>query len=64
MVRAHLAELRTLATGYGIEDLRLASAGRLVGHVADDRDLFDAFAFQRGAQRLLGADVELFSAPL
>lgn len=60
-VRAHLAELRSLAAGHGIVDLRFASPGRLVGHVADDRDLFDVFAFQRGAQRLLGAKVELFS---
>lgn len=60
-VRARLRKLRTLAAEHGIADLRFASPGRLVGHVADDRDLFDVFAFQREAQRLLGADVELFS---
>jgi hypothetical protein len=31
---------------HGITDLAYASPGRLRGHVADDRDLFDVFEFQ------------------
>jgi hypothetical protein len=58
---AHREQVHDLAARYGITDLRFASAGRLIGHVAPDRDLFDVFAFQRAAQRLLHAEVELFS---
>lgn len=60
-VRAHIDEVRALAGRYGITDLRFASPGRLVGHVAADRDLFDVFGFQREAGALLGAGVEVFS---
>lgn len=60
-VQTRADEVRALAARHGITELRFASPGRLVGHVASDRDLFDVFAFQREAGQLLGADVELFS---
>jgi hypothetical protein len=34
---------------------------RLRGHVADDRDLFDMFEFQRAATSLLGAEINAYS---
>ena len=36
-------------------------ATRLRGHLADDRDLFDMFEFQRAAADLLGAEVTVYS---
>jgi hypothetical protein len=55
-VRSHGTELVKLAARHGITDLAFASPGRLRGHVADDRDLFDMFEFQRAATSLLGAE--------
>ncbi len=60
-VRARAFDLVSLAARHGITDLAFASPGRLRGHVADDRDLFDMFEFQRDASRLLGAEVALYS---
>jgi hypothetical protein len=60
-VRSHASQLVTLAARYGITGLAFASPGRLRGHLADDRDLFDMFEFQRAATDLLGADVTLYS---
>jgi hypothetical protein len=60
-VRAHAPELVGLAARHGITDLAFASPGRLRGHIADDRDLFDMFEFQRAAAGLLGAEVTLYS---
>jgi hypothetical protein len=40
-VRSHGAQLVDLAARHGITDLAFASPGRLRGHVADHRDLFD-----------------------
>jgi hypothetical protein len=60
-VRAHASELIELAAMHGITGLAFASPGRLRGHVAADRDLFDMFEFQRGATDLLGAEVVLYS---
>jgi hypothetical protein len=60
-VRSHAAELVKLAARYGITDLAFASPGRLRGHVADDRDLFDMFEFQRAATDLLGAEITVYS---
>ena len=60
-VRSHAAELVDLAARYGITGLAFASPGRLRGHVAGDRDLFDMFEFQRAATDLLGAAVTLYS---
>jgi hypothetical protein len=45
----------------GITDRAFASPGRIRGHVADDRDLFDMFGFQRAATSLLGAEIALYS---
>jgi hypothetical protein len=50
-----------LAATHGITRLAFASPGRLRGHVAADRDLFDMFEFQRVATDLLGADVAMYS---
>lgn len=44
--RSHAAELTGWSPGTGSE-LAFASPGRLRGHVAGDRDLFDVFEFQR-----------------
>ena len=60
-VRSHAAELSELAARHGITALAFASAGRLRGHVAGDRDLFDVFEFQRAAADLLGAEVTVYS---
>jgi hypothetical protein len=60
-VRSHAAQLVQLAARHGITDLAFASPGRLRGHVAGDRDLFDMFEFQRAATDLLGAEVTLYS---
>lgn len=60
-LHARAAELQALAIEHGITDLRVAGRGRLVGHVADNRDLFDVADFETAAAELLGADVTLFS---
>ena len=60
-VRSHGAQLVELAAQHGITDLAFASPGRLRGHVADDRDLFDMFEFQRAATSLLGAEITVYS---
>ena len=60
-VRAHAVELVDLAARHGITDLAFASPGRLLGHVAADRDLFDMFEFQRAASGLLGAEITVYS---
>jgi hypothetical protein len=60
-VRSRAAELAGLAARHGISRLAFASPGRLRGHVAEDRDLFDMFEFQREATDLLGAEVALYS---
>jgi hypothetical protein len=61
VVRAHAEALRDLARSYGIDDLRYASPGRLVGQVADDRDMLDIVEFDLAATDLLGAKVSLLS---
>jgi len=61
VVRAKAYALQKLAGDFGISDLRFASAGRLVGHVAEDRDALDVAEFEVAARRLLGAEVGLFS---
>jgi hypothetical protein len=60
-VRSHAAELVQVAVRHGITAQAFASPGRLRGHVADDRDLFDMFEFQRAAADLLGAEVTVYS---
>ena len=60
-MRSKAAQLVQLAARHGITGLAFASPGRLRGHVADDRDLFDMFEFQRAATDLLGAEVRLYS---
>jgi hypothetical protein len=50
-----------LAAEHGITLLRFASPGRLVGHVAPDRDLWDVVDFDLAARDLLGATIRLFS---
>ena len=60
-VRLHAAELVEVAARHGITALAFASPGRLRGHLADDRDLFDMFEFQRAAADLLGAEVTVYS---
>jgi hypothetical protein len=61
-VRAHAAKLAELAARHGITGLAFASAGKLLGWVDDDHDLFDMFEFQRAATDLVGGEIVLFSA--
>jgi hypothetical protein len=60
-VRSEAAPLVQLAARHRITHLAFASPGRLRGHVADDRDLFDMFEFQRAATDLLGAEMTVYS---
>jgi hypothetical protein len=60
-LREHADGLRELAARHGILELRIAGPGRLVGRLAEDRDLFDVADFETEASTLLGAEVELFS---
>jgi hypothetical protein len=59
--RARAGELADLAAAYGVTNLRFASPGRLLGHVAEDRDLMDVAAFEIAAGELLHAEVRLYS---
>jgi len=59
-VRGRGKELRALAACHGISELRFASPGRLVGHVAEDRDALDTADFEIAARALLGAEIGLF----
>lgn len=61
LIAAHAEVLRELARRFGITELRFASPGRLVGHVANDRDALDVAAFELGAAELLQAEVSLYS---
>lgn len=61
LLRTHAEELRALGSRFGVTELRVAGPGRLVGHIADDRDLFDVAQFETAVADLLGAEVELFS---
>ncbi len=54
-------QLRAIAAEHGISELRFASLGRLVGHVAEDKDALDVADFELAAIHLLGADVRLYS---
>ena len=60
-MRSKAVQLVALAARHGITHLAFACPGRLRGHVADDRDLFGMFEFQRAATDLLGAEVMLYS---
>jgi hypothetical protein len=60
-VRTHAAELADLDAQHGITKLAFASPGRLRGHIADDRDPFDMFEFQRAATGLIGTEIILYS---
>lgn len=59
--RANVDALRRLAANYGISELRFASPGRIIGHLADDRDVGDMVLFQRDVEDLLGAHVDFFT---
>lgn len=60
-LRSNAVALRSLAAQHGISQLRVAGPGRLVGHIGEDRDLFDVAAFETAAHELVGAEVELYS---
>lgn len=61
IVRAQVGALQEIARRHAVSGLRFASPGRLVGHVADDRDMLDMVDFNLEASDLLGAKVSLFS---
>ena len=58
---ARAAELVDLVLHHRITHLAFTSPGRLRGHIADDRDLFDMFEFQRAATDLPGAEITVYS---
>lgn len=60
-MRSHADELRKLAAAYGVSELRFASPGRLVGHVAEDKDALDTADFEIAARAALGAEIGLLS---
>ena len=60
-VRARGDELRALADRHGSSELRFAAPGRLVGHVAEDRDALDTADFEIAARAPVGAEIGLFS---
>lgn len=60
-VRAHAAQLTEMGARHGVTALAFASAGKLLGHVDDDHDLFDMFEFQRAATDLVGSEIVVFS---
>ena len=53
--------LRRLAAEHGVSDLRFASPGRIIGHLADDRDLADMALFQRDIEDALGAHADFLT---
>jgi hypothetical protein len=59
--RALSDRLYALAAEHGISQLRFASSGRLVGHIAEDRDSIDTAAFEVAVQDTLGYSAGLFS---
>jgi hypothetical protein len=59
--RANADALRRLAAEHGVSDLRFASPGRIIGHLADDRDLADMALFQRDIEDALGAHADFFT---
>src|SRR5258706_14526035 len=61
LLRRHASDLIALAVRHGVSALRVAGPGRLVGHLADERDSFDVADFETAAEALLGADIVLFS---
>lgn len=61
LLRSHAKALTEIAGRFGISQLRVASAGRLVGRVAEDRDALDVSGFELAARDALGADVGLFA---
>jgi len=61
LLRRHASDLIALALRHGVSALRIAGPGRLVGHLADERDSFDVADFETATEALLGAEVALFS---
>ena len=59
--RAHAADLRDLAAQHGITNLRFASAGRLLGHLDNDRDSVDVARFELSAEERLRRSFFLIS---
>ncbi|MGQ0575343.1 MAG: hypothetical protein ACT4RN_14210 [Pseudonocardia sp.] len=60
-LRAYAEQRKVLARSHRIDRLRLASDGKLVGHVDERRDAFDVVDFELAAVHLVGADVRLYS---
>ena len=61
LLSSRVEEIRALAAEHGITELRFASPGRLVGHVASDGDPFAVIDFELATRDLLGAEVRLYS---
>jgi hypothetical protein len=59
--RANAAALYRLGAVYGVSNLRFASAGRLLGHLDEDRGLADMALFQRDIEDLLGVHADFFT---
>lgn len=56
-LRAHRAELLRLAAQYGLVELRVTEAGRLVALAEEGRSYFDVVRFEQAASAVLGAAV-------
>ena len=59
--RSNAEMLRQLGARYGITGLRFASTGRLIGHMAEERDLTDMALFQRDIEDVLGKHADFFT---
>lgn len=59
--RQNADALRRLGLEYGVSDLRFASPGRIIGHLADDRGMGDMVLFQRDIEDLLGVHADFFT---
>lgn len=59
--RANADALHRLGAQYGVNELRFASPGRLLGHMDEDRDLGDMADFQLAIEQLLGKHADFFT---
>lgn len=60
-VRASSDELLALAKRHGLSRLRVSSSGRIVASVEDGRGYIDVVRYEREADAVLGAHVDVVS---
>ena len=61
LVSTHAKRFAELGERSGITQLRFAAEGRLVGRVAEDRDMFDVVDFQLAVAQEFGVKITLVS---